>query len=939
MKQYSILKAFKTACLLLYSAACMAQNMSINSSLPQIIPASPEAAAIAKYINYPVDYSSGLVKIEIPLYELNTGDLTLPISLSYHMSGLKVNENSGWVGMGWTLNAEPVLSRSVKGRPDEEYYLKQRPSTSSQELYWKYMDALAKGVADEQSDEYYYKLPGKSGSFYFQKLEGTSYKTILFPTESVNIKYNLSNPNLFEIKDENGVYYRFGSDIDYLEYTKCINQGEEYVTNYKVSRMTSAKTGKELIFNYQSNEESYLVINDQLTVEDAVSHGRPTVNFIGCNYSVPFIKSNFGEYYVDNDGNLVSVWCEGATHLTSYNSYTIRERKIKSISHDNGIVWFDMKQDQLNQILIGNDTGDTIRMIKFFQSNYAYGSGKRKLDSLHISDGRNKVIERYIFAYNNEFMPPRTSKAIDHWGYHNGRSSNNTVTAVPYQKIQGQRFSDTPIQEIEFYIGGADREPDESSMQAGILKSITYPNGGKTYFDYEANRYIADGRLKIAGGLRIAKITDIDPISGQLITRSYRYGSSGNHAGRIRHQVSMDDYVYRYDKFVGDGMSRVRVYQSNAIPDLFHSGGTAVFYDEVTEYANNGHITVYKYNWIPANEYTQERSIDQPFILPGRVAFFHRNIISKEEFDQTGKCVHSTRYTYHTMDESYFLEFRKAYQTVFYSPAPYPDYRVQFLTATGSVRPGCVRPDSIITSTAGTIDAKKVTAVTKYRQYNAHKLPKMVETTVSNGREITDYYDYTSDVSTSPVINQLLADWRVGQIVRHRRVQEGKEILAQNNFGIFEGRVQVSSVETNTGHDHTNEVRVRYHHYDKKGNPVCVSYEGGPKIVYLWGYNYEYPIAMIENAALEEVLAALEMSYDTLAAGLYPNMNKVNGLRTVLKGALITTYTYKPMIGAVSVTDPAGRKTGYTYDTFQRLFQIKNESGMILNEHRYHFAE
>jgi hypothetical protein len=38
--------------------------------LPSIVPASPEASALAKYINYPVNYSSGLIDISIPLYEI-----------------------------------------------------------------------------------------------------------------------------------------------------------------------------------------------------------------------------------------------------------------------------------------------------------------------------------------------------------------------------------------------------------------------------------------------------------------------------------------------------------------------------------------------------------------------------------------------------------------------------------------------------------------------------------------------------------------------------------------------------------------------------------------------------------------------------------------------------------------------------------------------------
>ncbi len=81
---------------------------------------SPQSAAYTRYGEYPVDYSTGVPKIEIPIYTLNTGDYELPISISYHASGIKVLDVSGSVGLGWTLNAGGVITRTVCGMPDYE---------------------------------------------------------------------------------------------------------------------------------------------------------------------------------------------------------------------------------------------------------------------------------------------------------------------------------------------------------------------------------------------------------------------------------------------------------------------------------------------------------------------------------------------------------------------------------------------------------------------------------------------------------------------------------------------------------------------------------------------------------------------------------------------------------------------------------------------------
>ena len=92
-----------------------AQARSVSDDLlKSVVHPSPQAAAYARYGEYPVDYSTGVPKIEIPLYTLDTGDYQLPISLSYHASGIKVTDVSTPVGLGWVLNAGGVISRTCR---------------------------------------------------------------------------------------------------------------------------------------------------------------------------------------------------------------------------------------------------------------------------------------------------------------------------------------------------------------------------------------------------------------------------------------------------------------------------------------------------------------------------------------------------------------------------------------------------------------------------------------------------------------------------------------------------------------------------------------------------------------------------------------------------------------------------------------------------------
>jgi YD repeat-containing protein len=57
-----------------------------------------------------------------------------------------------------------------------------------------------------------------------------------------------------------------------------------------------------------------------------------------------------------------------------------------------------------------------------------------------------------------------------------------------------------------------------------------------------------------------------------------------------------------------------------------------------------------------------------------------------------------------------------------------------------------------------------------------------------------------------------------------------------------------------------------------------------------------------------------------------------------LNGALITTYTYNPLVGITSQTDPNGVATYYEYDSMGRLWRINNDKGNVLKQYDYHYS-
>lgn len=80
---------------------------------------SVEAQSLGQFAEIPVNLHTGQLNIDIPLYTIKSGDIELPISLSYHGGGIKVTDECGAVGLGWTLNAGGVINRIVQGKPDD----------------------------------------------------------------------------------------------------------------------------------------------------------------------------------------------------------------------------------------------------------------------------------------------------------------------------------------------------------------------------------------------------------------------------------------------------------------------------------------------------------------------------------------------------------------------------------------------------------------------------------------------------------------------------------------------------------------------------------------------------------------------------------------------------------------------------------------------------
>jgi len=453
-----------------------------------ITPPSPAVAALDRYIDCPVSYSTGVPDISIPLYILKSTKLSAPISLSYHAGGIKVSDRSVTMGLGWSLNAGGSISRVIQDVPDEEsapggfvgflnmtYPDENQPDgylkdiCLGNEIYNVYLDSGAK--YDGQPDQFFYNFNGHGGKFLFRNrtATGVAPQAVTIPYSPIKITYSGEYFTEFNIIDEEGDTYEFGGSAT-DSYSNMHNDRSSPIsatTAWHLIKIISADKTDSIMFTYTS-------IAGTNTQQNAPS------TTVSCSYgaynppSTTQVPGIISTVTTNSDQTLMTIQeitCTNGKVDFSYDS----GGKLQGIQIYNNVngVSSEIKSYALYQSSFGITTDESLGFV------YS-GVARPRLDSIKETGYVNNVASitnpPYKFSYLTPDVPDIYSKSQDYWGFYNGKT-NTDMTMIDVSPTNGYVTPDYQK-----------RAPDPIACLKGMLQSIIYPTGGYTNFTFEPNQ-------------------------------------------------------------------------------------------------------------------------------------------------------------------------------------------------------------------------------------------------------------------------------------------------------------------------------------------------------------------------------------------------------------------------------------------------------------------
>lgn len=582
---------------------------------------------------------------------------------------------------------------------------------------------------------------------------------------------------------------------------------------------------------------------------------------------------------------------------------------------------------------------------------------KKRLKLLSLNETGKASHE---FKYNSTELPYKNTFAVDYWGFYNGNYNNRSLIPNP------SRFNNCDLD-----VNSNNHSANLNFAKAGMLEKIVYPTKGTTEFDYELNEFnnywvpnytsISNNNSE-GNGLRIKAIINKDQ-NGDFVGKtiySYEGGKSivprnfFNTYGTACYITSSKHKIsYRATE-----MFSSNTYSSNLLGSI-----NGVGYDKVKisktaidELQTNGKKElVFSNN--PDRSYQMNFNIMSLPVIADRNKYTNGTLLSELTSVRKGGALIPIRKVI------YDYEIKES--PLFYGAQimPYPTYIYRYVKAGTQV---CILglkarhligyyplySDKTLLKTKEIYDyhapsyAQSSSVYSKttygYTPYNLLKM-KISLDEIGNEvyKEVYSYPDYSSTLMNKNMLSTVVRKdiYRRNKfytLERYNYVDKDELTLLSEHLTYFEG------------FDYKTPRSIIYKEYDNVGNVTKYETSKGDINYIIWGYNKTYPVAKIVSSNdaisiidLQEAIDVLSLSEGDSKNSVEEDVTKIENVissSSQLKASdMITLFTYKPLVGVTSQTDPNGISIYYEYDSYGRLEYLRNSEGNIIKKNVYNY--
>ncbi|MEN2399263.1 RHS repeat domain-containing protein [Flavobacterium sp. MC2016-06] len=576
--------------------------------------------------------------------------------------------------------------------------------------------------------------------------------------------------------------------------------------------------------------------------------------------------------------------------------------------------------------------------------------------------------QKYIFEYDRDnLLPNFLSSAVDHLGYFDGTPFTIPLTETNWSGYYNQRLT------------------NPEAVKYGSLKKITYPTKGFTEFVYEPHSYskeidkngvlinsVSEG---IIGGLRIKKIINNDGFGNNYV-KEYQYTTG------INSNISSGNLLFKPLYYVSNINTAsilsvpktAYIYDINQLIPMVNLFGNTIEYETIIEKEsyfnsstsiNNSGYNIYKYS-----NYSQFPDLaplnttvpDYNFKFPRTDKSFERGkLLEKMVYDNLGNLKQKSSFKYESN-----LDLKANAINIVIVDASYESYGSYNFDSRNERAMGAYQiyySDKYLTEKTVSMYTA-AGEITKLNKYTYKNYPLSLGTIANNGDlfKNTEYeqtvdggimktYKYPFDFSSS-IYNNMYNSRIISPVNGKTEFVIGDSNSPTSRTAISEEQTNFTEIVNNIGgvtqvpqavlfkkgSSSAFQETLKVLNYDNEGNVLEFKSKEGKSVCLIWGYNKTKMIAKIENVSYNDVLPFVSNLQNLSNTGTQSNLIiALNNLRASLLSSMVTTYTYIPLFGVTTITDPRGDIITYTYDSFGRLKFVKDAQGNLLSENQYHY--